>query len=95
MKVFKARPGVVLLEVCGEHILVATGEAREKCPNVFHINDRGAKLWELILAEQVPGKIVKRAQEELALPPADALRSCLVFFSKLTDAGYLLQEDIP
>ena len=26
------QPGVILVQVCGEHLLVATREARGKCP---------------------------------------------------------------
>ena len=93
MTVFKARPGVLLLEVCGEYLLVATGEARDVCPNITHINTSGAVLWKLILEEKKPERIIPRAQEELKLSPGDALRTVLSFTSKLMKSGYLIQAE--
>ena len=42
MKQMKIRPGVVLLSVCDEHLLVATREARRAVAYVRQINGAGA-----------------------------------------------------
>ena len=93
MKQFAAQPGVMLLDICGEAILTATGDARGKCPDVTHINASGAVLWKLILEEKTIDRAALRAQQELSLSQTDAFRSTLVFISKLVSMGYLVQVD--
>lgn len=39
---YQIRPGVVLSEVCGEYLLLATMEASRYCPYVYQINETAA-----------------------------------------------------
>lgn len=95
MKLFKPRPGVVLLEVCGEAILVATGEARGKCNSVTHLNPQGAKIWKLVMEQIPPGEILNRAPEVLGLSPGEAMHATIIYFAKLQKSGLLLEEEVP
>ena len=93
MKIYKARPGVVLLTVCGEHLLVATGQARGQCPDITQINEAGADFWRIILEEGRFDRVLARVQSELELPSRSAFPALLAFLSKLTGSGYLISED--
>ena len=48
MSEFRVRPGVVLIELRGNYLLVATKEARKHCRHICRINSTGAFLWEMI-----------------------------------------------
>lgn len=93
MKQAKVRPGVVLLSVCGEHMLVATREARETVPYVQQINGPAAFYWKLLEEGREPKEIVRQAAEKYQMPPQKAVAAVLAFMKKLQQAGYLVIED--
>lgn len=45
---YTVQPGLILRDVVGEHIMIATGEARRVCPPMKRFNDAGAFYWSLI-----------------------------------------------
>ncbi len=94
MKRYKARPGVLLLEVCGEHLLVATGEARGRCPDITQLNDAGTQYWTILCEEGTLKAALDRAQKETGRPVQALLPGLLRYVAKLRESGYLLEEDI-
>lgn len=48
MNPYRANPGVVLIELKGIFLLVATKEARKHCRYVCPVNSTAAYLWEMI-----------------------------------------------
>ena len=94
MKVYRRRPGVELLTICGEYLLVATKEARESCPYVTQINQLAAEYWQLMedacTTPELVGRIMKQTSKEMK----DVLLPVLAFTGKMSKAGYLLVEDI-
>lgn len=48
MEGYKARPGVLLTQICGEYLLVATKAARTECPFVTILNESSAFIWRML-----------------------------------------------
>ena len=95
MKTYRRRPGVELLEICGEHLLVAAGEARGLCPYVTQINDSGASLWKILDSSMGVPLLAERFARDQGKSTKEVLLSCIVFVSKFTKMGYLIEEELP
>lgn len=93
MKVYKKRPGVVLLHVCNEYLLVSTKDARDYCPYVTQINEPAAEYWELLEDANTIQGLCKRASEKYGKEEKAFLLPALTFMGKLSKAGYLIAED--
>lgn len=48
MIIYKPRPGIVRVRICGEYLLVPTRKASEVCPRVIRLKLMAAALWEEI-----------------------------------------------
>ena len=84
---------MVLLEVCGEHLLIATGEARGQCPDITQLNDAGALYWRAITEEGSFADMAERVRREAPPTKQDPRLLLMVYMQKLRDNGYLLEED--
>lgn len=93
MKQIKIRPGVVLISVCGEHILVATKEARAVVPYVRQINSAGGFYWKLLEEGNDPQEMIRRAAVQYQIPGKQAAAMVMGFLQKLHQAGYITIED--
>ena len=90
---YPIRPGVVLEEVCGEYLLLATMDAASHCPYVYQINETVAFFWRL-LERQLPEEDVAAAVAAEYDAPVDIVRRDLGQFLKdLREKGYLLSEE--
>ena len=90
---YPIRPGVVLAEVCGEYLLLATLDAARHCPYVYQINETAAFFWQL-LERQLPEEEVAAAVAAEYDAPVDIVRRDLGQFLKdLREKGYLLSEE--
>ena len=96
MKQYKRRPGVVLLTIDGEHLLVATKEAREHCPYVTQINDAAADCWRLMEKSPNPSlpDLIKHFGKDSGDRDPAAFMQMMTFINKMKKAGYLLEEEI-
>lgn len=94
MKQAKIRPGVVLISICDEHILVATREARGAVPYVQQINGPAAFYWKMLEEGKEPKEIVQLAAEKYHMPGGKAVIAVASFMKKLQQSGYLLAEDV-
>ena len=95
MKRYIAQPGVVLVDVAGEHLLIATGQARGKCEDVTQLNDAGAALWRIIIREGRIGPVVESMVRELGYPKNRALPVALGYMDKLVKSGHMVGADVP
>ena len=95
MKIYKRRPGVVLVEVCEEFLLVATGDARDHCPYITQINASAADYWRFLEQEQSLQSLVQKAKEHYERKDGGIIFASLQFVSKMQESGYLLAEDVP
>ena len=65
---YRIRYGVVLKCICGEYLLIATGEAAEHCLYVRQVNDSLAFFWQMIEAGMEENAVVQKAMEEYDAP---------------------------
>jgi len=93
MKVFSRRPGVELLEICGEYLLVATKDARGACPYVTQINASAAAFWKLLDGTMSAGELAACAAQASGQEEKTMLLPVLLFVGKMSKSGYLLEEE--
>lgn len=90
---YNIQPGVVLVEVCGEQMLVAARAARDKCPYVKQLNATGAYFWTLLEQGFAPDEMVSTAAAHYRVEPERIRPGLLQFLEDLRQNGYLLTED--
>ncbi|MDD7651244.1 MAG: PqqD family protein [Candidatus Faecousia sp.] len=86
------QPGVVLVQVCGESMLVATRLARGKCPYVKQMNPTGAFFWSLLEQGMDAEEMILAASEAYGVPPERVRPGLMQFLEELRKNGYLLEE---
>lgn len=85
---------VALVSVCGEHFLVAAGEARGRVPCLEGITPPGAYFWRL-LEQQLPIKaIIRQAAQDYQVPPETAEAALRKFADSLEKKGYLAWDEV-
>lgn len=82
-----------MLSVCGEHLLVATREARETVPYVRQINDAAAFYWRLLEDGVELKKVIDKAAQHFNMTKIQALVAVNNFVTRLKNDGYLTFED--
>ena len=65
---YRIRDGVVLKCICGEYLLIATGDAAEHCLYVRQVNDSLAFFWQMIEASLDEDAIMEKAMQEYDAP---------------------------
>lgn len=90
MNQYRVRPGVVLIELKGNWLLVATKEAREYCRYVCPVNSSAAFLWEMIKKGCSYEEILAGFEEKYEIDDTASLekdiQSCI---GQLEEKGYL------
>lgn len=95
MKNYKMKPGIVLLSVDNEHLLVATREARDgSIPYVRQINDSAAFYWKLLKDGKNLKEMLEEAAEHFQSNKLTALFNLKEFQKKLVEQGYMIEEEI-
>lgn len=93
MERYKTRLGVVLTEVCGEHLLVAAAPLREECPYVTVVNESSAFLWRQMEDWTSPEELAKAVQAEYEVEdPVALLPMIRSFLDQMLGMKYLLTE---
>ena len=87
---YRIRPGVILTEVCGEHLLLATMEAAEHCPHVHQINETAAFFWRLLERQLPEEEMVSAVIAEYGAPEALIRKDVRNFLEQVKCKGYLL-----
>ncbi|MBR6109460.1 MAG: PqqD family protein [Clostridia bacterium] len=93
MSKFRTRPGVVLTNICGEHILVAAKAAVPDCPFVTRINEESAFLWEKLKGGADEDELLRAVEKEFETDDPEALRGAIQAFLKQMSEMHLLVED--
>ena len=83
-------PGVVIVDVCDEHLMIATGEARGKVPYVKKINATGVFFWRLFERGLDGEGIVAAAVAEYGISRDEALAAYRSFSASLASSGSLI-----
>lgn len=85
--------GIVKVNVCDEHILVSTGEARNTLPYLKHLNEAGAYIWERLEKSMPVEEIAKAIVLDYGIAEQDAEKALQGFLQVLCDAGYLYIDE--
>ena len=93
MTSFIHRPGVVLEEVCGASLLIATREARESCPYVTQINAAAAAYWRLSEQAHSVSELAEAAAKQQGREIKETLLPSLFFVKRMAESGYLIEEE--
>lgn len=93
MKKYKRRPGVVLLRICGEYLLVATKDARDLCPYVTQINNSAATYWDLFDDIYSINDYIGHVAQSLNKEKKEVMLQVLVFVEKMEKSGYLTEVE--
>lgn len=91
---YELLPGVVLLSVAKEHLLVADKEARKKVGYILQINDAGAYYWKLMEQGLDLREIVRRGSCHFSMDSKQTIVVLDNFMKKLNKAGYLKVERV-
>ena len=94
MKKIKVHPGVVLLSVCDEHLLISTLEARKDLPYIQQINSAADYYWKLLEQDTDIKIIVDKAAEKFNMPKIKAFITVNNFINKLAETGYVTVQDV-
>lgn len=89
---YRICPGVVLVSVCDEYLLVATHEAHGKVPYAKGVNNTGAYFWSLLEQKMDIEQIVKTAAKAYKVNEEQVRPLLLRFMNTLKDTGYLLVD---
>ena len=90
---YRIRPGVVLAEVCGEYLLLATMEAGQHCPYVYQINETAAFFWKLLERGLEEDKMVAEIAAEYETPNEVVRSDLRQFLEILREKGYLFSKE--
>jgi hypothetical protein len=93
MKKYKRCPGVELLEICEEYLLVATKEARGQCSYVTQINRSAATCWKNLDGVYSVNELIERMSRTESVEKKNLLLPVLAFIEKFSKNGYLIEED--
>ena len=86
---YKLREGIILKTICGEYVLVASGEARHHCPYVQQLNESAAYLWKFLEQGLDMNQMAARAAEDYSLSVEEIMPGLQDFIHMLLDQGYL------
>ena len=90
---YPIRHGVVLEEVCGEYLLLATMDAASHCPYVYQINETAAFFWRLLERQLPEDEMLAAVVAEYDAPEELVRRDLGQFLKDLRQKGYLLPEE--
>ena len=87
---YRTRPGVVLAEIAGEYLLVATRAALDTCPYLTQLNESSAFLWRLLERGATAEELAAAAVEAYDLDgPEDAVEGIRGFLREMIDMNYV------
>lgn len=90
---YQIQSGVVLTEVCGEFLLVATAQARGKVAHARGLNRTGAYFWSLLEQGLDSKKIAEQAAAAYQRPMEEVAPVLQGFLDTLEQAHYLRREE--
>lgn len=91
--VYKTRPGIELIHVCGTHLLIGTRATWDVCPHVMQLTRGAAFTWSL-LAKGKSIDVITQVLSVFARRPIAEVREQLdALLEKFVASGYLLTDD--
>ena len=93
MKRYKTRSGVVLTNIAGQDILIASKSVRDVCPYTSQINETAAFCWKAMEDGIDFDSLFAKVSEEYEIDDPAAARADLAeLIDQLIKANYLIEE---
>ena len=93
MSRFKTRPGVVLTEICGEHVLVTARSVMRECPFVTNVNEESAFLWRKLKYGADEEELMRAVEEEYEVEdPAELREGIRAFIERMLEFKLITEE---
>ncbi len=89
---YKITSGVTGVNICGETLLVATGEARGRVPYARTINETASFLWNLLEKGADDGKMISALTNEYEIDSSTAEQAVTSFIEMLKRSGYIERQ---
>lgn len=90
----KIRPGVILINICEENILVASYDARQYCPYTMILNETGAVIWRCISKHETFPEIIRELKSEFDIPSGTDIEGAVnEYLDRLHSNGYLMYAE--
>ena len=91
---YKARRGVVLTTVCGEHLLVAVKGLKDVCPFVTTLNESSAFLWKRLENGASEEELLTAVAEEYDVEDMTSVRKMIEnFLEQMREMHYLETQE--
>ena len=90
---YKARPGIVLVNVCDAHLLVATRSLWSEFPRVRPISRLWAACWTLMEKDNTDQDAVLVFRRLFSMSEEDVRKRFAKMFSTLAEEGYLIPAE--
>lgn len=93
----KAKKGFITREVCGETVLLATGEENIDFTNIISLNETAKFLWEKASCQEAftVDNMVCWLTDEYEVGEEEALADCRELVEQWAEAGILEGDDVP
>lgn len=94
MERYRTRPGIVLAEIAGEYLLVATKALLDTCPYLTQLNESAAFLWRLLQDGAAESELAEAAAAAYELDgPGEAIEGVRGFLREMIDMNYVTIGD--
>lgn len=87
------RVGVISKEVCGEWILLATGEAQKVCPLARQLNSTGAFFWKMLEQGLDDETMISKALDQFDMDELGVRHGFSDFIRVLEEQRFLLTQE--
>ena len=91
---YRIRPGIVLINICGQNLLAATRPVWEQCPRVRKIPRLWAACWKIMEDGKTDQDVIEAFAGLLQKKPEEIRSRFESIFQTLEKEGYLICEDI-
>ena len=91
--VYKTRPGIEIIHVCGTHLLIATWSTCDVCPHVMQLTKGAAITWSLLQKGKTPDVITQLLAESSHSPVTEVREQLDALIKTFVTNGYLLADD--
>jgi len=87
---YQVTDGVVMKNICGEYLLISTGDARRSCPPYRSLNRSGAYFFALLSQSGDTEIVLKTAKEKFKIDETMLKSDIAKFISELEKNGFII-----
>lgn len=91
---YQIQKGIVLETICGQDLLIATSEAREKCPYLMQINKESAFIWKHLMNEKTTSEITDEIVQSYDISKKEAEKALTEFLEACEKNNLIIPEKI-